>query len=248
MSPSIEVETAPTPASTELYRKTPISFLAEVWIVLSKDFLIEWRTRSRLNALVFFAVSTLLMFSFALGPNTTLLRQNAAGYLWLALLFASVLSLGESFRIENENAALEGLRLAPTRARAIFLGKAVGNALVLFSLSLVLLPIMVALYDIQIVAGFGKLALTLLSGCMAISAPGTVYSAIANNSRARDVLLPLLLFPLLVPALLAMTKATSLVFQGDPMGQLVSWLQLLWGFGLIYGCLGFLLFPKVIED
>lgn len=225
-----------------------VGLLRAALIVLWKDLLIEWRTRARLNALVFFAVATLLLFSFALGPNTTLLRQNAAGYLWLGILFASVLSLGESFRVESENAALDGLKLLPTNARAIFLGKAVGNALMIFALSLVLLPVMVAIYDVSIVGGLGKLALVLAAGCLAISAPGTVYAAIASNARARDVLLPLLLFPLLVPALLSSVKATALVLHGDPMSQLPSWLGLLAGFNLIYWGLGFTLFPKVIED
>lgn len=221
---------------------------ASAFLVLSKDLTLEWKTRSRLNALIFFAVATLLLFSFAVGPNTKALRENAAGYLWLGILFASVLSLGESFRVETENASLDGLRLIPTDARSIFLGKAFGNTLLLVALSVVLLPVMIAIYDVTVSEGFLKLLAVLMAGCLAISAPGTVYAAIANHARARDVLLPLLLFPLMVPALLASVKATSLVLQGDPMQQLGSWLQLLGGFNLIYWCLCFLLFPKVIED
>lgn len=218
------------------------------WILLAKDLLLEWRTRARLNALVFFALATLLLFSFALGPDTTLLARHAGGYLWLALLFASVLSLGESFRVEQENACLDGLRLAPTDARAIFLSKAVGNTLLLLFLALVLLPVMIAIYGVTLAMGPLALLGVLALGCMAISAPGTVYSAIANHARARDVLLPLLLFPLIVPALLAAVKATTLVLQGDPMGQLTSWLGLLTAFNLIYWGLGLALFPRVVED
>lgn len=217
-------------------------------VILRKDLLIEWRTRTRLNALVFFALATLLLFSFALGPDTKLLERNAGGYLWLAILFSSVLALGESFRVEQENASLDGLRLVPTDARSVFLGKALGNALLLLVLSIVVLPVMVALYGVTISLGPGALALVLALGCLGISAPGTVYAAIASNARARDVLLPLLLFPLLVPALLAAVKATSLVLQGDPMGQLGSWLGLLGSFNLIYWGLGFVLFPRVIES
>ena len=226
----------------------PISLLATVGILLAKDLLIEWRTRARLNALVFFALATLLLFSFAVGPDTKLLARNAGGYLWLALLFASVLALGESFRVEQENLTLDGLRLAPADARAIFLSKALGNSLLLVGLGAVLVPVMVALYGVQVSLGLGSLATTVVLGCMAISAPGTVYSAIASNARARDVLLPLLLFPLIIPALLASAKATSLVLQGDPMNQLGSWFGLLTGFNLIYWGLGFVLFPRVIED
>lgn len=230
------------------FRPQPIGLFHSAAIVFWKDLLIEWRTRARLNALIFFAVATLLLFSFALGPDTALLRQNAAGYLWLGILFASVLSLGESFRVETENSSMDGLKLAPVDARAVFLGKAVGNGLMLFALSFVLLPILVALYDVSIAGGLAALVGVLALGCAAITAPGTIYAAIASNARARDVLLPLLLFPLLVPALLASVKASALVLQGDPMHQLGSWLGLLAGFNLIYWGLGFTLFPRVVED
>ncbi len=250
--------------------RNPPGLLRSAWTLLRKDLLIEWRTKARLNSLIFFSLATLLLFSFALGPDTALLRQNAGGYLWLGILFASVLALGESFRIESENASLDGLRLAPVDPRAIFLGKALGNTLLLFFLGWVLIPVIVAIYDVRlgtnVVLGLPgmrpealtegaalgtrllNLAVVLGLGCLAISAPGTIYSAIANNARARDVLLPLLLFPLIVPSLLAAAKATALVLGGDPMGQLNSWLALLTGFDVIYWGLGFVLFPRVVED
>jgi len=251
--------------------RTPPGILSAAWTLLRKDLLLEWRTKARLNALIFFSLATLLLFSFALGPDTKLLQRNAGGYLWLGILFASVLALGESFRVESENASLDGLKLAPTDARAIFLSKALGNTLLLWLLGWVLVPVMVALYDVRIgeavvlglplgapqaLAADGTallvrlldLAVVLALGCLAISAPGTIYSAIANNARARDVLLPLLLFPLIVPSLLAAAKATTLIIQGDPMGQLNSWLALLTGFDVIYWGLGFALFPRVVED
>lgn len=247
--------------------RASVGLAQSAWILFRKDLLIEWRTRARLNALIFFAFATLLLFSFALGPDTKLLKMGASGYLWLAILFSSTLALGESFRVETENATLDGLRLVPTDARAIFLGKALGNTLLLFALGWLLLPVLGAIYDISLVGTSPELAggaaanelgnllralpefaLVLLLGCLAISAPGTLYSAIANNARARDVLLPLLLFPLVVPALLAAVKASNLVFQGDPMNQFGSWVILLAGFDVIYWGLGFALFPKVVED
>jgi heme exporter protein B len=222
--------------------------LRSVLIIIRKDLLIEWRTRSRLNALVFFALATLLMFSFALGPDTVALRRNASGYLWLGILFASVLSLAESFRIETENRALDGIRLAPADPRAVFLGKAIGNTVMLWILALVITPVTIALYDVTVKEGMLKLSGVLLLGCFGISAPGTLYAAIASNARSRDVLLPLLLFPVLIPALLASVKATGLVLDGDPMVQLPDWLRLLAAFNFLYWGLGFALFPKVIED
>jgi len=225
-----------------------MNILRGAWVILAKDMLIEWRTRARLNALLFFSLATLFLFSFAGSSDTSLLRQNAAGYLWLAVLFASVLSMGESFRIESENSALDGLRLAPADPRSIYLGKAWGNAILLWTLAVVLVPFMIVLYDVSLTMGLPRLLGTLALGALAISAPGTIHASIASNARARDVLLPVLLFPLLVPALLSAVRATALVIEGDPMDQLTSWVRLLIVFNVIYWGLGFALFPRVIED
>jgi heme exporter protein B len=209
---------------------------------------VEWRTQARLAALGLFTLSALLLFSFAVGPDARLLAQHAGGYLWLALLFSSTLGLTESMRQERENAALEGLRLLPVDARAVFLGKAAGNGLFLWGLACALVPLVVALYGTPVRGGILLLLGVLGLGCLAISAPGTLYAAIASQARARDALLPLLLFPLLVPALLSAVKATTLTLQGDPMVELPSWVGLLLAFNLIYWSLGFLLFPRVVED
>ncbi len=217
-------------------------------LVIRKDLLIEWRTRARINALVFFALATLLIFSFALGPDTALLRKNAPGYLWLGILFASVLSLSESMRVEVENLALDGLRLAPASPRAIFLGKAIGNTVMLWLLTLVLTPVAAGLFDLSFKEGLAPLLGTLFLGCAAISAPGTLYAAIASNARARDVLLPLLLFPVLIPGLMSSVNATRLILEGDPMHQVGSWVGLLGAFNVLYWSLCFALFPRVIED
>lgn len=224
------------------------SLLSATVTIIRKDLLIEWRTRARINALVFFALATLLVFSFALGPDTALLRKNAAGYLWLGILFASVLSLSESMRVEVENLSLDGLRLAPASPRAIFLGKAIGNTVMLWALTWVITPVAAGLYDLSFKGGLGPLLGLLFLGCAAISAPGTLYAAIAANARARDVLLPLLLFPVLIPGLLASVKGTALILDGDPMHQVGSWVGLLSGFNVLYWSLGFALFPRVIED
>ena len=222
-------------------------FFSNVWATLAKDFHIEWKTKARLNALVFFAVATLFMFSFAVGPNVDSKAAHASAYMWLGILFASVLSLGESFRLESENHALEGLRLAPICLRAFFLGKAIANALLLWVLSLVVVPLTLALYNVDVQGAWFALPLVLLGGSAAIAAPGTFYAAIASNARSKDILLPLLMFPVLVPALVACVKATSLLLEADPMRQLSSWLGLLAAFCLVYWVLGALLFPYVVE-
>ncbi len=215
--------------------------------VLRKDLLLTWRSRAQLFAVLVFGATSLLLFSFAIGPVAALLRPLAGGFLWVALLLASTLSLSESFRAEVEQKAFEGLLLLPTSPPALFYGKALANTLQLFVLGIALVPVMVVLYDAaptRLPALLGVLAL----GAAGLSAPGTLYAAMASQVRAQAVLLPLLLFPLVVPVLLAATKATGLLLLGDPMEELGSWTALLFAFDAVYWSLAGLLFGQVVEE
>jgi heme exporter protein B len=225
-----------------------VSFVREVMTLTAKDLRLEWRSRTRVNATLFFALLTLLLFSFAAGPAQALQSANAPGYLWLALLLSSVLLLGESLRLELENDSLEALRAMAVDARALFVSKALTNALFCFLLGVVLVPVAVGLYGAEVKLGVPRLLGVVALGTLAIAAPGTLYATIAVQIRARDVLLPLLLFPVLVPWLLASVRASSLVMQGDPMGQAGSWLILLAVFDALYWILCTLLYGRVIED
>ena len=185
---------------------------------LRKELLLQWRTRSQFMAVFVFGASSLLLFSFGVGPNAEVLRQFSAGFLWLGLLLSSTLTLAESFHAEMENRALEGLLLLPADARALYYGKAIANWLQLTILGSALVPVMVILYDAGTVR-VATLLLIITLGAAGLSAPGTLYAAMTAQVRAKQTLLPLLLFPLIVPALLASVKATSLVILGDPMDQ-----------------------------
>jgi heme exporter protein B len=214
---------------------------------LRKELLLQWRTRGQFMAVFVFGAAALLLFSFAIGPNASALRTFSAGFLWLGLLLSSTLTLAESFHAEMENRALEGLLLLPSDPRALYYAKAIANWLQLLLLGIALVPIMVVLYD----AGTTRLLLLLLVialGTAGLSAPGTLYAAMTAQVKAKQTLLPLLLFPLIVPALLASVKATSLAILGDPMGQAVPWVVLLAAFDLIYWSLCGLLYGRVVED
>ena len=214
---------------------------------LRKDILLLWRTRGQFLAIFVFGTTALLLFSFAIGPNATALRLHAPGLLWLGLLLSSTLTLSESFQVEMDQRALEGLLLLPTDQRALYYGKALANWAQLSGLGIALLPVMVVLYDAEI-SRLGALLGIVLLGSAGLSAPGTLYAAMACQARAKNTLLPLLLFPLVVPVLLASVKASSLLLAGDPMGQLGSWATLLISFDLIYWSLCGLLFDRIVED
>ncbi len=214
---------------------------------LRKELLLQWRTRGQLVAVFVFGAAALLLFSFAIGPNAAALRTFSAGFLWLGLLLSSTLTLAESFHAEMENRAMEGLLLLPSDPRALYYAKAVANWLQLAILGVALVPVMVVLYDAGTMQ-LHTLLLVILLGTAGLSAPGTLYAAMTAQVKAKQTLLPLLLFPLIVPVLLASVKATSLVILGDPMGDSNRWITLLVAFDLIYWSLCGLLYGRVIED
>jgi heme exporter protein B len=212
-----------------------------------KEWLLQMRALPQLTAVLVFGAAALLLFSFAVGPNYELLRANAPGFLWLALLLSSTLTLAESFQAEMEHRALEGQLLVPVPAAAIYYGKVIANWAQLTLLGVALVPLMVALYDSSLprpAALGGVVAL----GALGLSAPGTLYAAMTHQARSRQTLLPLLLFPLVVPVLIASVKATSLLMHGDPMGQLRPWALLLACFAAIHSIVCGLLFGHVVED
>lgn len=216
--------------------------------ILRKDLHIEWRGKARAIALATFAGVLLLLFAFAIGPDTKVLQRHAAAYVWLAVLTASTLSLTQSFRTETEHGALEGLRLLPVDPRALFYGKALANWLVLVVLSALLMPLSLVLFDLSVAESPLTLAAVLVLGCGGIAAPGTMYSALTARTGAQQLMLPVLLFPLLVPALLAAVKALGFVLLGDPMDQTGGWLALLVCFDLVFWALGGVLFGYLIEQ
>ncbi|MFZ2492874.1 MAG: heme exporter protein CcmB [Thermoanaerobaculia bacterium] len=214
---------------------------------LRKELLIQWRTRAQLLAVFVFGAASLLLFSFAIGPNSQALRTFSAGFLWLGLLLSSTLTLSESFHAEMEHHALEGLLLLPSDPRALYYGKTIANWIQLTILGTALVPVMVVLYDAG-TTNVLQLFVIIMLGAAGLSAPGTLYAAMTAQVRAKQTLLPLLLFPLIVPALLASVKATSLTILGDPMQQARSWILLLAAFDLIYWSLCGLLYGRVVEE
>ena len=225
-----------------------MSVTGQTALIFRKDMLLSWRSRARVVAQVSFATVTLMMFSFAVGPNNDVLSRHAGGYLWLALLLASILSLGESFRLELEDSALEGLQLLPVDPRALFFGKALANGIQLLLLGIILVPLALVLFSTTVKFSWVWLFSFVALGSAGLAAPGTLYSAMTSRARGKDVMLPLLLFPLVIPVLLAAVKGTNLAVLGDPMAQSRSWVSILICFDLIYWSLCSILFGRVIDE
>jgi heme exporter protein B len=212
-----------------------------------KDLTAERRSKSNFNAVVFLAVMMLVLFGFALGPDAEALRSAASGILWLTILFSGVLAFNRSYQLELEGEALEALLLYPGERWPIFLGKLVANLIFVLLVEAVVVPMAAVLYNVPIWRVFPSLLGVLVLGTIGFVTLGTFYAAMASRVRAREVLLPLLLFPMLVPLLVASVGATTALLSGNAMGDAGSWMRSLVAFDAIFFIASMIAFPYVIE-
>lgn len=223
--------------------------------LVRKDLLTERRSKAAFNAMAFFAAMVLFIFSFAIGPEApgvtggeTLLQFLWPGLLWVAIFFTGMLALGRSFQVEMESGGMEALRLYPGDKKAVYAGKFISNLLVLVAMELMLIPVSAVLYNIDLWSRLPALFGVALLGSIGFAAVGTFYAALTANLRAREVMLPVLLFPVLVPVVVAAVKATALVLRGDPMGDLETWLRMLVLVDVVLLTVCTLTFEFAIED
>lgn len=219
-----------------------------VGAIVWKDLTAERRTKANFNAVVFLAGLILLLFGFALGPDQAALREVAGGVLWLTVLFSGVLSFNRSYEQELENGALELLLLYPGDRKSIFLGKLLANLTFVLLVEAVLIPAAAILYDIPVWGVMLPLSAVLLLGTIGFVTLGTFYSAMASRLRAREVLLPLLLFPMLIPLLIAAVQATGAILAGDILDVRGAWVSVLVIFDVIFFVGALFAFEHVIED
>jgi heme exporter protein B len=221
--------------------------LRRVRAIIWKDLTTERRSKAGFNAVAFLGVLILLLFGFALGPDAEALRNAAAGALWLAILFSGVLAFNRSYQLELDGAALEPLLLYPAPRWTIFAGKFAANLLFVLLVEAIVVPVAIILFQVKSVAGWVPAAGVLLLGSIGFVGLGTFYASMASRSRAREVLLPLLLFPMLVPVLLASAEASSALLAGNPMQDAGAWVKLLIAFDVIFVVASFFAFDHVIE-
>jgi heme exporter protein B len=207
--------------------------LAMAWAIARKDALSELRGRHAAGSTLFFAALVLLLFGFALGPDSRRLNEAAPGLLWLAVVFGGLLTVARLHQIETEDGALDELARYPVERRAIYLGKAIAGLLAMLVLGGVLLPVVAILYGIDLLSAAPAMLLTVVLGAIGFAAVGTFYAGVTVRMRAREVMLPLLMLPVIAPLLLAAVKATAAALGGDPFGELGAWLQLLAAFDLV---------------
>ncbi len=219
-----------------------------IWVLAWKDLRVEYRSRQAFLTTLFFALLILIIFNFAFDPGSPATREAAPGILWASLIFPGVIQLNRSFQAEAEEGTLYGIVLSPVDRGVIFLGKQLANWIFMLAIDLFILVAFVVFYNFGFSASLLWIVLLLVLATAGFTAVGTVFAAMLSSIRGRDVLLPVLLFPILVPIIVAAVNATQEVLLIGEFEFFEKWVQLLVSFDVIYLAAGFLVFDYVVGE
>lgn len=219
-----------------------------IWALARKDLTLTSRSLHSFLTTMFFAVLILVVFNFAFEPGSPGTRESLPGILWVALLFPGVIQLNRSFQIEQDEGTLEALLLAPIDRGVLFLGKSLANLIFLMAIDLFIVLIFVGLFNPRLTIASWLLLPLLFLTTIGFTAVGTVFAAMVTTLRTRDVLLPVLLFPVIVPIILAAVSATRVLLVAANLDPLGHWMRLLAGFDVLFLSVGFLLFEYVVAE
>jgi heme exporter protein B len=225
-----------------------MTYLRHVLAHLRKDLQLEWRSRDSINGMLFFALLVVVVFSIAFEPTAAESRRIAGGILWVAILFATITALNQSWAREQRNDVLDAQRMAPSPASALFLGKVLSNMLFVLLVETILAPLFVVFYNLHALGNGWLLALVMPLGTWALVCNGTFFAALGLRTRNRELMLPLVLLPVSLPAILAMIQASTgiLTAELDPI-QVKLWIQMLAGYDIIFTAVCLLLFEITLS-
>ena len=217
-----------------------------VFAILWKDLLLEVRTREMVMPILVFALLVVVVFNFAVNPRQALVPLVAPGILWVAFTFAGVLGLSRIFALEKEAGGIQGMMLAPVSRDILYMGKLLGGVLFMLAVELVAMPIFLMLFNLPLWQP--ELWLIAVLATVGFGAVGTTFSAMATNTRAREIMLPLLFFPIAVPVIIGAVEATAGVIQGDAWGAYSRWLGLMAAFDAVFLVVGAMTFDFVLGE
>jgi heme exporter protein B len=216
--------------------------------LIRKELRVEMRTKQTLSSLLLLSVLILVVLSFAFDPRSEIRPLAAPGALWVAVIFAGVLGLNRSFLSERENDCMYGLLLCPVDRGTIYLGKAIANFLFMLTAQALVLPVFVFFFNVTISAPFAGVVGSLVLGLLGFAALGTLFAAMSVRTPAREVMLPLLLLPLVVPLFIAGVKVTERGLAGKPIADVAHWLHMMIAFDAVFLVVGWVAFEYVVEE
>ena len=222
------------------------NFIRAIWAVVWKDLAAEMRSRELLSSMLVFALLVIFIFNYALQLDATARANVTAGVLWVTFAFAGTLGLNRSMATEKDRGCLDGLLLAPVDRSAIYFGKTIGNLLFMFLVEIIVLPVYSLLYNINLFVP-GLLGVILL-GSVGYVVVGTLLSTMSVQARTRDILLPIILFPLIIPLMLAAVEASRNFLQGIPSAEFSYWINLLVVYDVVFIAIAFMFFDYIVEE
>ncbi len=227
-----------------------MGFYRQVQAIVWKDLLAEFRTKESLSAMLVFSLLVMIAFNFAFEPGMKSRQEVGPGILWVAFSFAGILGLNRTFVYEKDKECIQGLMLCPVDHGSIYIAKLIGNLIFMFIVEMITLPIFAVFFNISIINILFSLVVVIFLTTVGFSSVGTIFSAISVNTRARDVMFPILFLPIVFPIIMGAVKMTGRIFDGKGLFDEVvsSWLVLVGAFDIIFLVVSFLVFEYVIEE
>jgi heme exporter protein B len=222
--------------------------LIAAWLIARKDLTIEFRTRSAFFSAVIFALLGLVIFYFAWDPTAVAVTDLAPGVLWVIFTFSGLLGLHRSFSVESEDHAIDGLLASPISREAIFIGKAMANLIFVAAVQLIAIPALMIFYNLPLGDVAGPLVAIAVLAAIGLVAVGTLFSAMAVNTRLAELLLPMLSLPFFVPIVIAASQSTAKLLSGRPVAEAAAWIKLLIAFDIIFVAACTLAYPFTVDD
>jgi heme exporter protein B len=223
-------------------------YLRQVRVIVWKDLLLELRTRERIASMGAFAVLAGVLFNYSIDTSRVRPQDVAAGLIWMTIVFGGLLGVGRTFHLEGQDAAMQGVLMSPAPKDAIFLGKAISNFALVYAVSLLVLFVFMLFFGVEIGSSWAALVLALGLGSLGFVALGTLFAAVSTGTRMGETLLPILLFPLLLPMVIYGAGATGRLLAGRPVAEVAANLRMLGAFALVALAAGAVLFRFVVED
>jgi heme exporter protein B len=212
---------------------------------LVKDLRLEWRSKDAINSMLFFALLVVVVFSFSFDPNAEESRQIAGGLVWVAFLFAAVVALNQTWARELRNHVLDAYRVSPAPANSLFLAKAIGNFLFVAVLEALMTPLFIVFYQLRALGPAWQLIPVAVLGTWALVVNGTFFAAVSIRTRSREIMLPLLLFPISIPAIIAMVNGTTAILAGEL--SIRVWVVLLATYDVVFTIACLLFFEMILH-
>lgn len=226
--------------------------MAQYWnhitAIVWKDMITELKTREMLSSMFIFAMLVILIFIFSIDLDTVNANDVGPGVLWVAFIFAGTLGLNRSFAIEKQNGCLQGIMLTPADRTAIYFGKMISNLVFLLIMEAFILPVFAIFFNVDILRVLGPLLFVIFLGSLGFCVLGTLLSSMASNLKTREIMLPILLYPLLVPVVIGSVKMTTQLLAGKPLSDMTNWIGLTLCFVIIFIGVSIMTFDHILED